>query len=137
LVQLLPVKKKQVLMKKRNFNYLVSCDYNNIFLRQRKEKDIWQNLYEFPLIETDKNLTRNKLSQALHSEVTLAASYTHRLSHRVINASFWMVKELRDEYIPENKNYIRINIEELLTYPVSGLMEKFIKEKMTDGIVSD
>jgi A/G-specific adenine glycosylase len=136
LVDDLPVKKKKVKVKKRNFNYLVCNDFNKILLRQRKEKDIWQNLYEFPLLETKKTLTKKQLSREIKSEVHLAASYTHKLSHREINASFWMVNDLKAEYMPARENYLLINMEELHGYPVSRLMEKFIQEKMTDENVS-
>jgi A/G-specific adenine glycosylase len=126
----LPAKKKPVNVKVRNFNYLISNRDKN-FIRQRIEKDIWQNLYEFPLIETTEKLSDLKLMEELNSEVSLAATYTHKLSHREINACFWIVKDLQIEYLSKKKNYIKVDHEELHSYPVSRLMEKFIKEKMT------
>ncbi|MGI8893510.1 MAG: A/G-specific adenine glycosylase [Bacteroidia bacterium] len=128
-IEKLPVKKKQVKVKVRNFNYLISNKDKN-FIRQRIEKDIWQNLYEFPLIETTEKLSDIKLKEELNSEVSLAAMYTHKLSHREINASFWIVKDLKIEYLAKKKNYIKVDHDELNSYPVSRLMEKFIKEKM-------
>src|SRR5258708_9212913 len=48
----LPVKEKKVTIKKRWFYCLVIEYKNEINIRQRSGKDIWQQLYEFPLIET-------------------------------------------------------------------------------------
>ena len=52
-VKNLPIKDKKVKVRKRYFNYLVviTSDKKTI-LRKREGKGIWQNLYEFPLIET-------------------------------------------------------------------------------------
>ena len=51
-VQKLPVKLKKGTIKKRFFNYLVPLDAKgNTYLEQRLGKGIWQNLYQFPLME--------------------------------------------------------------------------------------
>ena len=61
----LPVKEKKISIKKRWFYYLVLEYKNEIAVRQRIEKDIWQDLYEFPLIEADKEMDKkNILKQA-------------------------------------------------------------------------
>jgi A/G-specific adenine glycosylase len=42
-------------VRNRYFNYLVVSDENeNTLIQKRTAKGIWQNLYEFPLIETAK-----------------------------------------------------------------------------------
>jgi len=51
----LPVKEKKISIKKRWFYYFIVEHDNRIAIRQRKEKDIWQDLYEFPLVELNKN----------------------------------------------------------------------------------
>jgi A/G-specific adenine glycosylase len=53
-VDQLPVKSK-LKVRNRYFNYLVVSDENeNTLIQKRTAKGIWQNLYEFPLIETAK-----------------------------------------------------------------------------------
>ncbi len=54
----LPVKIKSAKAKKKYFNFLVlvSSDEKTI-LEKREGKGIWQNLYQFPLIETNEGLT--------------------------------------------------------------------------------
>ena len=60
-VRNLPIKEKKIKIKKRYFNYLV-LDVNNFTLiKQRSTKGIWQNLYEFPLIVGEDELTFEEL----------------------------------------------------------------------------
>lgn len=47
----LPVKSNNIKIKDRYFHYLISENSDSIYLKQRLEKDIWQGLYEFPLLE--------------------------------------------------------------------------------------
>ena len=51
-VNLLPVKRKREARLQRYFNYLVVRSGDSILMRKRNGKDIWQYLYDFPLIET-------------------------------------------------------------------------------------
>lgn len=49
----LPVKAKKAPVRERFFNYLVFTSGNQVALRERTDRDVWQNLYEFYLLETD------------------------------------------------------------------------------------
>ncbi|MEO5647675.1 MAG: A/G-specific adenine glycosylase [Chitinophagaceae bacterium] len=53
----LPVKQKLNLRKKRFFYYFLVKFKGKVYVQKRTAKDIWQNLYEFPLIETEKEVT--------------------------------------------------------------------------------
>ena len=53
LISLLPVKTKKIQVKKRYFNYIILQHNDNIYIRKRTANDIWQNLHEFILVETD------------------------------------------------------------------------------------
>ena len=49
----LPTKEKKLKKRNRYFNYLViRDDSDRTIIRQRLKKDIWRDLYEFPLVET-------------------------------------------------------------------------------------
>jgi A/G-specific adenine glycosylase len=52
-VDQLPVKSKKLKVRNRYFNYLV-LETGNTIVQKRTDKGIWHNLYEFPLIETEK-----------------------------------------------------------------------------------
>lgn len=100
----LPVKIKSANAKKKHFNFLVliSSDEKTV-LEQREGKGIWQNLYQFPLIETNKgydfeafktlaknhSLLKDKLFElSLYNE----ADIIHKLSHQHLHTKFWIVK---------------------------------------------
>ncbi len=51
-VDVLPVKLKKVKVKERWFNYFIGIKDGYILTKQRNPGDIWQQLFDFPLIET-------------------------------------------------------------------------------------
>ncbi len=55
LVNMLPVKEKQLVRKKRSFTYFLFLSEDMVLVNKRMQKDIWQNLYEFYLFETDED----------------------------------------------------------------------------------
>ena len=100
----LPVKSKKTKVTNRYFNYLVFSDETNkTIICKRIQKGIWHNLYEFPLLETEKaesdiavlNLIKNQsfVTNAVQ-EVTLFNSIAigHKLSHQHLTIKFWKVK---------------------------------------------
>lgn len=132
-----PIKTNKPKIKKLFFNYLIILSSDKkISLQQRTKKGIWQNLYEFPLIEAPKTLTLLQLKKtneypdfesnfsvksiSLYNE----APIIHKLSHRHIYTQFWIVETtiIKSESIP------RILISELKNYPVPVLIENFILE---------
>ena len=48
----LPVKKTKKPRRQRYFHYLTLTNESGLYLRKRELKDIWQGMYELPLIET-------------------------------------------------------------------------------------
>ena len=96
----LPVKTKTVARRTRHFHYLVvTDDEGRTLLQQRTDKDIWQNLYEFPLVEAGATELRlDELSQASEWPAWLPVSalsgghrspvYRQQLSHQTILAVF-------------------------------------------------
>jgi A/G-specific adenine glycosylase len=94
-VQTLPVKIKKINIKERFLNYLVFKRGNEIALRQRTARDIWQQLYDFHLIETPEPVTHlDLLSLPILAEAVVGPAsvvYTHILTHQRIKAQFWPV----------------------------------------------
>lgn len=52
-VKTLPVKSKKLIKKERFFYYLVIQAEEEVLIQKRTQKDIWEKLYQFPLIEKD------------------------------------------------------------------------------------
>lgn len=57
----LPVKLNKVRVRDRYFNYFLVTDGDTILMNKRDDKDIWANMYDLPLIETDSMLTPEEL----------------------------------------------------------------------------
>lgn len=140
LVDKLPVKSKKMTINHRYFNYLHIEYAGYTFLQKRTAKDVWQNLYEFPLIESDKLLTVqelfehesfNSLFENIDSINVLKITnpMKHVLSHRVINVQFITINisELNEVL----KNLIQVSFSEIDKYPVSRLMEMFLQRKIS------
>lgn len=131
-VEKLPVKLKKTKIKKRFFNYVVLLDQEHTVLEARTKKDIWQHLYQFPLIESDENLTLDTLTKKDDFlDLISGKSYdirlfnskveVHKLSHQHIYAQFWIV---------DMQEPIRDGIERksILEYPVPVLIANFVKD---------
>ena len=52
-INLLPVKLKNVKIRERYFNYFLVTDQDQILLNKRSIDNIWANMYDLPLIETE------------------------------------------------------------------------------------
>ncbi|MCW0481994.1 A/G-specific adenine glycosylase [Gaoshiqia sediminis] len=65
LVDQFPVKVGKQKIKHRYFNYLLIDAGQKTFLNKRTKSDIWKNLYEFPVIETDHKAEVTELEEGL------------------------------------------------------------------------
>ena len=93
-VDMYPVKSGKTVVLPRYFNYLVVHCGDDVFIARRDGKDIWRNLYEFVLIESDKELTfealqHNDFYRKIFGDTAVRIStppFSHRhiLSHRII-----------------------------------------------------
>lgn len=131
LVDALPVKLKKTKVTKKYFNFLVCVDQTkNTLLEKRTGKGIWQNLYQFPLIESKRSLKTNefpllniegelfkdlKFDYWLYNE----SDIIHKLSHQHLYTKFWIIKinELPKVSVP---------VKNLNQYPTPVLISDFI-----------
>ncbi len=128
-----PVKINKTKISKKYFNFLVfiSEDKETI-LEQRIKKGIWQNLYQFPLIETNESLTEESFKQnqdlksflngtefsfSLYNEKEIV----HKLSHQHLYTKFWI---LTVKKLPQKG----MDILKIKSYPVPILISRFIDE---------
>lgn len=103
LIALLPIKEKKLIVKHRYFNYFVFLYHDQVWIKERTDKDIWQHLHEFYLIESaDKYAFNWEDYLAAHhisyQYVDMAES-VQKLTHQQIHAKFIIV-ELSE--IPKN-----------------------------------
>lgn len=136
-VQNLPVKLKKIKISYRFFNYLVfEDDIKNTLIQKRDQKGIWQNLYEFPLIETENELDLDAVSELIINKYKTefeivgvlnwnSKGQIHKLSHQHLNINFWKVK-VKGE-IPSATNGTSIK-----KFPFPKVIFNFIEEEYID-----
>ncbi|AUP79834.1 A/G-specific adenine glycosylase [Flavivirga eckloniae] len=128
----LPVKIKSAKAKKKYFNFLVfiSNDGKTV-LEKREGKGIWQNLYQFPLIETNANvdeetfknlIKEHNLIKGIPFELSLYNKdvVVHKLSHQHLHTRFWIINVNR--LITEG-----ISTQDINNYAVPILIGNFIE----------
>ena len=136
-VQQLPVKQHRTKTTNRYFNYIYVRMGAHTLIHKRTEDDIWKNLFELPLVETEKDLSEEEFLacpqfHALFAEGevrmvrTLLRGVKHVLSHRVIYTNFYEVT------LPDNSSffssYQRVAVEDLGRYAVPRLIHAFLEK---------
>ncbi|PCE62802.1 A/G-specific adenine glycosylase [Sediminicola luteus] len=126
----LPVKHKAKPARMRFFNYLVKLDPdNNTQIQKREGPGIWQNLYEFPLWESDAAIDTHEVETYLNTHVTDKfvnlsrfndKPKIHKLSHQHLYATFWILEIEKPITDP-------IAWQDLDKYPMPVLLTDFIK----------
>ncbi len=100
-VDLLPIKEKKLEIRSRYFNYLYIQKKGQIIMKKRVHRDIWQGLYELPMIESSRRLRKKEITEAIHEHYGLKDVkamqikriwyHEQRLSHRLIHGTFYEI----------------------------------------------
>lgn len=143
IVQLIPNKEKKTKIRKRYFYYFVfSIDggiEKKIVLQKRTKKDIWQNLFDFPHVESDKLMKPDKkfikknIENYLHADECkispLSREYVHKLSHQDISAFFIKINILtKKEFVFKDPTLLVVPEKQLKQYAVPRLIEKYLND---------
>ena len=130
----LPVKNKLNKLKSRYFNYIFALDpKGNFIINQRTKKDIWNKLYELPLVESNNNIKIEKLKANKLLFKLSSGNYNslmkinskpiiQKLSHQKINITFWKLNVFK---LPK----YGIKVKNLKNFPVPIVLEKFFNHK--------
>ena len=143
LTKILPVKEKKLIKRTRYFYYIIVEQQGKIFVRKRIEKDIWENLWEFILVEMKEKLNAEtfiKTSQfkALFHGLNIITKgsdfHKQQLTHQTIEGLFLHVTA---EAGFQNKNYFSIKKSEIkkLAFPkfITAFLEKNEELKNLQG----
>jgi len=135
----LPVKLKKKKNKTRYFNYIVPVNRENkTKIVQRDSSDIWNKLYQFPLIESEEKIVKlsktfieNKCNQDLilnkkSIEKINRTNIKHKLTHQTLDLSFWKL-EINSPII----NGIKIS--DINSYPFPVPIRNFINDFINEG----
>ncbi|WP_167605573.1 A/G-specific adenine glycosylase [Maribellus sediminis] len=133
-VEFLPVKEKKTKQSTRYFYYYLIEQGDAIFMEKRIGNDIWKNLYQLPLTETQNALTDKQIIQqkipALPSNTTfnvvsVSEAKKHILSHQIIWAKLIRVEISKDVTI-ENP-FVKVNKKDISKFAVPRLLEIFLE----------
>ena len=127
----LPVKEGVTRTRDRFFNYLHIRHPNGVYMHQRGPKDIWQGLFELPLIESERSLARRYLISETDrlfgtgwKVLAKSDEVKHVLSHQLIRAVFWEVVPPKGFKPPTE--WIPLSEKALGTVAVPRLIERWL-----------
>jgi A/G-specific adenine glycosylase len=136
LVDRLPVKEKKITKKTRWFYYLVIEHNGKQYVRKRGAKDIWENLYEFVLLENDAALPLEKFKKLPQVKtlfgkntfeiIHISPIYKQLLTHQTIQGQFVSIKTGKPL---TGKDYEAIEPAEIDKLPFPKFIAAYLKDK--------
>ena len=138
-VNTIPFKSKKIKKTDRFFHYFyILDDRNNIILNQRKNKDIWHSLYDFPSIENKQKepITSNDINKFLKETIGKKALeinmptkvYKHLLTHQTIYGQFYSVSL---KQLPQNiEPFISVQLDNVDSYAFPKLISNYLEDKV-------
>ncbi len=130
----LPVNVKSIRIKKRYFYYCIIRKDDSVCLEQRKGKDIWNLLYQFPLIESAEELSREEILRRIGEKICqgnpktvigrISGPVSHQLSHQQIIARFI---HINGKVLPPAGGSFFIPVKNLDAYAIPRLIERYLE----------
>lgn len=127
----LPVKLKKVKVRKKHFNFLVFLNPNNeTILEKRVGKGIWQNMYQFPLFESETEVGNDIITNYIKDNYNFGIEdiriynetpIIHKLSHQHLHTKFWIITT-------SNNFENGTSIKQINDFPVPVLISNFIND---------
>lgn len=125
-----PQKRGKIVPRNRYFHYMQFTDGNRIIIEKRIRKDIWQHLFQFPMIETEENIPLEDAQKLIFNTfgiepVSVSPQIRHILTHQRIHAFVWQFGSF-----PENPDpgWLVINKEDLTDYPIPRILDRYLQE---------
>ena len=115
LADILPVKKKKSEPRHRYFHYSVYLFDNKTIIEKRTAEDIWKNMYQFPLTESN---SEDPVGKPVFST-------RETLSHQIIHADFYVKNVRKLPRLSENQRIVNFN--EVENYPMPKIMSMFLE----------
>ncbi len=133
-VNKLPIKEKTLTKKVRYFTWCILKVKNEIYIHLRTEKDIWQNLNEFYLIETESkpNWDIASITKTIEEQIgvkniettTILPETKQQLTHQLIKSQIVQCT------LPQKPNALKaewVNVDKLSQYAFPKTLKEFIE----------
>ncbi|MCL1973563.1 MAG: A/G-specific adenine glycosylase [Bacteroidetes bacterium] len=122
----------------RYFYYLHITLGNKTFMQQRTAKDIWQGLWQFPLIETHRHILPAETPELSEWQAIFQGQeacitgwsnlYLHRLTHQLIHAYFLRITlDMPSRWLLDH--CLQIPLPEIDQFGISRLTEKYLSQE--------
>ena len=135
----LPFKVKKTKVRELYIYYFVLISgrgkQGSIVLNKRTAEGIWKNLYDFPSLESEKeielpDLLKSPVAVSLFGDsepeiISISGEYLHQLSHKSIKARF--IKIRISENVDSQSLFFKTDFTKLQQYPVSRLISRFLE----------
>ena len=135
----LPFKIKSQKIRERYFNYFLAIKNGQVLFNKRGPGDIWENMYELPLFETEKPINPHDLISSdkfisAFGKDTVICSVTkpvkHILSHQKLYATFIEIENFSEQFLNDSAwFYVQLDELEKLAQPklIFQFFENFSK----------
>lgn len=135
LVKQLPVKEKTLVKSSRWLYYFIIVSDDQVYIRRRTGKDIWENLHEFVLYEAAGPVDTAFhelpfLQETLHgmkfSVIHISKMFKQQLTHQTINGQFITIDI--QQPLPTGSGYFPVSKTQLTDYPFPRFINMFLEE---------
>jgi len=135
----IPFKSPSKKQRHRYFTYLIFKNHDTLAMKQRSTSDIWANLYDFYLLESDcldemHTIEDPALDEIEVKNVQQSTDYKHVLSHQIIHARFILIETAHLVKIPNLTYYSE---EEILNLPKPVLIDNFLTDYFNTSTQND
>ena len=135
----LPRKEKKIKKRTRYFNFIIINNEEEVFLQKRTEKDIWRDLYQFPLIENEvlinsfEELKAHKNWEKNFPQIRIELNHVSQifkqvLTHQTIIAQFWQV-QISDKKNIDKLDFIKVLRKNLKTFAFPKIIDKYLQDE--------
>lgn len=124
----LPVKNKKLQKRDRWFHYFILENKDSVAVVKRKGNDIWQNLYQFPMVEASSSIIKAKTIEDLGIKLIRKKklwSSSQKLTHQQIHFTFYKISFEERIAIEE---YQWVKKKDLHEYPFPRTIKLYINE---------
>jgi A/G-specific adenine glycosylase len=138
-----PVKKGKNRVRERHFYYLYVQFNESTLLHKRTGNDIWNSLYEFPLIESDQplpyeSIVSHPVWKALAGfgkmkTMDKARIYRHKLTHQTLHCTFYQIRINKPPDL-QNLPFLEVSLFRLPEYAVPRIIDKYLADLKQEGI---
>jgi A/G-specific adenine glycosylase len=143
IVDRVPFKSSKVKVRDRHFYYLVIKSKEGVYFQQRVSGDIWEGLFEFPLIEATGMLSPQSIQELVCEKlsftsefkiVNISSQIKHILTHQRLLVSF-IVIEINDLKEKHPAGWITIALDDIHQLAVPRVIDKYLQSSNFNKII--